>query len=86
MANMLERYKQALERLVSDRPMIKGKETGVTSPECKARILYVKRVLETVNNIDAIEAGVTAEMEKQIIGRPIVSETLVHEQPADERD
>lgn len=81
MADMLTRYKDALLRLADDKPMMKAKESGIASPECIARIIFVKRVLETTNKNDAIELGVIAEMESQLSQRPIVSETLVGEHP-----
>ena len=79
--DMVTRYKEALQRLASDKPMIIGKETGISTPECKTRILYIQRVLETVNRIDAIELGVIAEMQAQSKNIPIAAETLIGEHP-----
>lgn len=78
------RYAIALQRLADDKPMMKGKETGISSLECKARILYTLRVLETSNRNDAIELGVIAEMESQSSDAPVVSETLLGEHPLDQ--
>jgi len=79
MSDNLTRYKDALERLSSDKPMMKAKDSGIQSAECKSRILYVKRVLETSNRIDAIETGVIAEMEKQQSSAPKMGEIKVGE-------
>jgi len=79
--DLLGRYKAAIERLANKNQMIKGKESGVDSPECKTRILYAKRVLENLNSIEAVEAGVISEMELQVSGSPVVTETLLGEHP-----
>lgn len=81
MADLTSRYKMALERLSKDAPMIKANESGIETPECKARVIYAKRVLENINNIEAIEVGVIAEMEKQTSCAPKVQETMVGEHP-----
>ncbi|KKN13371.1 hypothetical protein LCGC14_1006900 [marine sediment metagenome] len=84
MSDMLIRYKDALIRLADSKPMISVKESGVGSIECKARILYAQRIIETLNRNDAIELGVVAEMQAQSSDAPIVSETLVGEHPLEQ--
>lgn len=75
----LSRYKDALERLSSGTPMIKAKDSGFESVEIKTRVLYIKRVLETPNRIDAIEAGVISEMETQQCSAPKKGEVKIGE-------
>jgi len=79
--DLITRYKNALVRLADDKPMMRAKETGVSTPECRARIIYAKRVLENLNGIEAIESGVIAEMEMQTSTSPQVTEVLVGEHP-----
>lgn len=79
MSDILSRYKDALERLASDAPMMKAKDSGINSSECKSRILYAKRVLKSMNRIDSIELGVIAEMESQENKAPVKGEVKVGE-------
>ncbi|MCK5612594.1 hypothetical protein KAR91_62560 [Candidatus Pacearchaeota archaeon] len=78
---LTQRYKLALDRLASSTPMITTRDSGVSTSECKARVLFAKRILETANRNDAIEMGVIAEMNSQMKGSPIVNETLVGDKP-----
>lgn len=75
------RFKDALARLASDKPMLSGKGKGAGTEEYRTRILYANRVLSTSNRNDAIESGVIAEMQSQSSTQPAVTETLLGEHP-----
>ena len=77
------RFEEALKRLASEEPMIKAQGAGVSTQECKTRVLYAKRVIETANRIDAIEQGVIAEMEAQETHAVKTTERIVGEKPVD---
>ena len=79
--NIQARLQEALKRLASDEPMLKGSDKGTNTLEFKTRVLYAKRVLSTANKNTAIEKGVIAEMQAQSSIEPTVTETMLGEHP-----
>lgn len=84
--DLVDRYRLALVRIMGETPFMKKTESGINSIECKTRRLYVDRILNTTNRIDAIEKGVIAEMSAQDLSTPQQMETMLGDVPADERE